>query len=147
MHEWSIAAGIVGSLASLQKERNARVRKVEVGVGQLSGIDVDTLRYALCSLGDTEGLKGVDYSVTINEGRFKCLKCGHEWNFNESRETLKEISKETCGVEEPDGLESPLHFFPQLITVFLKCPKCGSSDIDVIGGMDTVIEGAILEGG
>lgn len=145
LHEWSIAKGIVGSLASLQKERKAKIRKVEVGVGQLSGIEVEILRYALETLGEIEDLKGVDYMVAIREGRFKCLKCGHEWDFKDSVKSLKEFSKETYGVEEPEGLESPLHFFPQLITVFMKCPKCGSSDMEVAGGMDTVIERAILE--
>ncbi|MGQ9515558.1 MAG: hydrogenase/urease maturation nickel metallochaperone HypA [Thermoproteota archaeon] len=146
MHEWSIATGIVGSLVSLQKEKNSKIRKVEVGVGQLSGIEVEILRYALESLGKAEGLNGVEYVVTIKEGRFKCLRCGHNWDFKDSEEELRAISKETFGVEEPEGLESPLHFFPQLITVFMKCPKCNSSDIEVIDGMDTVIERAILEG-
>ncbi|MBO3802763.1 MAG: hydrogenase maturation nickel metallochaperone HypA [Candidatus Brockarchaeota archaeon] len=147
MHEWSVASGIIGSLASFQKERNAKVRKVEVGVGQLSGIDVEVLRYALGAMGEGEGLEGVEYVVKIIEGRFECSRCGHEWGYKESEDALKGISREVYGVEEPDGLESPLHFFPQLVTVFLRCPKCGSSDMEVVGGMDTVLESAILDEG
>jgi hydrogenase nickel incorporation protein HypA/HybF len=146
LHEWSIATGIVRSLVSLQKEQNSKIRKVEVGVGQLSGIEVEILRYALESLSKIEGLEGVEYIVTTREGSFRCLRCGYNWNFKDSEKQLKTISKEICGIEEQEGLESPLHFFPQLITVFMKCPKCNSSDIDVIDGMDTVIERAVLEG-
>lgn len=145
MHEWGIASGIIESLASIQKERKTKIRKVEVGVGQLSGIEVETLRFALETLSATEGLKGVSYIVKIREGRFKCLRCGHNWDFKDSEKALKKVSKETHGVEEPEGLELPLHFFPQLITVFIKCPICGSSDMEVIDGTDTVIESVILE--
>lgn len=146
MHEWSIAKGIVESLASFQYERKSKIRKVEVGVGHLSGIEAEILRYALETLSETEDLKGVNYMVTIREGRFKCSRCGHSWDFKGSERALEEVSKDRYGVEEPEGLESPLHFFPQLITVFMKCPKCSSSDMEVIGGMDTVIERIILEG-
>ena len=59
---------------------------------------------------------------------------------------MKEIARETHGIEEPEGIASPLHIFPQLITAFVRCPKCGSSDMEVIGGMDTVIERIDLEG-
>lgn len=146
MHEWGIASGIVESLVTLQKDRKAKVLKVGVGVGQLSGIEAEILRYALETLSETEGLKGVNYAVKIREGRFKCLRCGHNWDFKDSENALKEVSRETQGIEEPEGIESPLHFFPQLITAFVKCPKCGSSDMEVIGGMDTVIEEIVLEG-
>jgi hydrogenase nickel incorporation protein HypA/HybF len=146
LHEWSIASGIVESLLTLQKDRKAKVLRVEVEVGQLSGIEAEILRYALETLGEAEGLKGASYTVKINEGRFKCLRCGHNWDFRDSEGALKGIAQGAQGIEEPEGIESPLHIFPQLITAFMRCPKCGSSDMEVIGGMDTVIERVDLEG-
>ena len=145
MHEWSIASGIVESLVALRRDRKAKVLQVEVGVGQLSGIEAEILRYALETLSETEGLKGVNYMVKIREGRFKCSRCGNNWDYKDSRSALKEASRDNQGIEEPEGIESPLHFFPQLITVFVRCPKCGSSDMEVIDGTDTVIESVILE--
>jgi len=59
LHEWSIATGIVESLASFQNERKVKIRKVEVGVGQLSGIEAGILRYALETLGETEEVAGL----------------------------------------------------------------------------------------
>jgi hypothetical protein len=37
-------------------------------------------------------------------------------------------------VREPENKEVPVHFLPALYPAFLRCPSCGSSDVELVGG-------------
>jgi hydrogenase nickel incorporation protein HypA/HybF len=147
LHEWSIANGIVEALLSFQKEHKAKIGEVEIAVGQISGIETGILKYALVTLSEDEVLKAVKYKVYVREAMFKCQRCRYVWDFKECEKGLNDVLSGNQGIEGPEGVEPPLHFLPQLVTAYVRCPKCGSRDMNIIDGMDTVIKQISLDGG
>jgi hydrogenase nickel incorporation protein HypA/HybF len=80
MHELGIASSIV-ERASSACERNggARVTKIGVRIGEISGVDVDALTFAFESL-----CKGTAMERTVLDGAFckrrqRCRQCANEF--------------------------------------------------------------------
>ena len=51
---------------------------------------------------------------------FKCKRCGEEWEFG----------TEGLGDDEKESM----HFLPETVHAFVKCPKCGSPDFIIKKG-------------
>lgn len=77
MHEMSVAIGIMKVLAAkLREEGPCKLRSAELAVGELSGIDRDSLRFALDTLLDEAGYKDVQMRFEQVPAAFKCNNCG-----------------------------------------------------------------------
>lgn len=76
MHELSITRNIVSIVQEHAKGR--KVRAVRLDVGQLSGIEVDAIRFCfdLCAQGTT--LEGANLDINHIPGRGQCLQCAEE---------------------------------------------------------------------
>ena len=66
--------------------------------------------------------------MKIENAVFVCKKCSRSWGMDETRKQLQQVEKGLL-IKEPDGMEIPLHFLPQLYSTFVHCPDCGSSNI------------------
>ncbi len=80
MHELGIASSI---LESVQKEAlrhpGARITKVGVKIGELSGVDVDALQFGFeCIVRETEW-EGLALAVESIPRAQRCPKCQHEF--------------------------------------------------------------------
>jgi len=60
--------------------------------------------------------------VNIVRTKFRCRTCEHEWTFKDISETLDE------------GVRESIHFIPEVAHSFMRCPKCGSPDFEVLEG-------------
>ncbi len=144
MHEWSLASGVVLTLRKIVEEKNAKgVKEVKIVVGELSQIDKDILRDAVATLAEEE--LGYKVSVVIEEekAKLKCNTCGYEFGFNEAFEQLKRIF---CPDLKPgEECENPVHYVPELVSTYIRCPKCGSPDIEIIAGRGVWIKSVLLE--
>jgi len=135
LHEWSIAEGVVRTVLAYTEGRGiARVEEVVVSIGELSQLDLDIVREALNMLSNGTLLEGARFVFVVERARFKCTKCGATWGFDEVRESVEK----GVGVRVSDtegGEDLPLHYLPELIYAYTKCPRCGSRDFEVTGGL------------
>jgi hydrogenase nickel incorporation protein HypA/HybF len=79
MHELSVANSIISSLEKLKDENGFQIlRKVELSIGRLSGIDTEALRFALESLRKDTILGDAQLEIREAYLRIKCNDCGEE---------------------------------------------------------------------
>jgi len=137
MHEYSIAEGIILTIKSIMKEeRLDEVSEVIISVGDLAQIDREVLLDLLKILSSEYGLGDVKYVINSEETTFKCNYCGYSWSWSSTRDV---ILKDLCG--DVIECDNPIHFIPDLINVFMKCPRCGSQDYSILTGYDVRLVG------
>ncbi len=122
MHEWSLADGVISTILASFNLVNKQVKRVEIIVGELQQIEIDAFKFALTQLSKNTPLEKTEFVIKREEARFRCRRCGAEWGFDEGLKDLDEESREA------------IHFVPEVAHAFMKCPRCGSSDFDVVKG-------------
>lgn len=77
MHELSLAGGVL-QLVEEQAQRHgfSRVRVLRLEAGQLAGVDVAALRFALESVAPGTLLEGTRCEISEPPGQATCLDCG-----------------------------------------------------------------------
>ncbi len=132
MHEWSLASSIVLTTKKIAREKGIRVKGVDIVVGELSQIDLEILRDALNTLFKEELGWNVNVRIDVEKAKLKCNTCGYEFGFNEAWEQIEKIF---CQDLEPgEECENPIHYVPEIASSFIKCPRCGSPDLEIISG-------------
>jgi hydrogenase nickel insertion protein HypA len=145
MHEFGIAQSIVEyALSEAEKNKVGRVSEIHLELGELSMIDRSFLSNALKLLMTDPRLKGCKVHFRKQSASFVCRKCSSKWSMAETMKQLNQVPEKLL-VREPDSKELPLHFLPSLYSAFVRCPKCGSSDLDMTGGDDVRIRRLVLE--
>jgi hydrogenase nickel incorporation protein HypA/HybF len=126
MHEWALAEAIVASVSEIaEKEGLKEVKKVRVRVGELQQVERDVLKFAFCQLKSGK-LRDALFNIRAEKARLKCRACGNQWGFNKRK--LDEYASEA------------IHFVPEVAHTYIKCPKCGSPDFEIVRGRGVVIE-------
>lgn len=129
VHEWSLAEAVISTILNVAKEKGAKkIAKAEIKIGTLQQIEVDVLTFAFRELVKHTPLEKTEIKLKSEEAHFKCRACGFEWNFNDA------IGK--LGREESEAI----HFVPDLVHAFIRCPRCGSPDFEVVGGRGIWVE-------
>jgi len=147
LHEWSIAEGVVRTVLAYAEERGiAKVEEVVVSVGELSQLDLEIMREALSMFSGGTLLEGAKFVFVIERAKFKCSRCGATWGFDEVRDSVeKEVGVRVSDVE--GGEDLPLHYLPELVYAYTKCPRCGSRDFEVVGGLGVkIVRLKVVEG-
>jgi hydrogenase nickel incorporation protein HypA/HybF len=76
MHELSLAGGILKIVEdSAARERFARVRRLTLSVGALSGVDEHALRFALDAIGPGTCLEGAEIVLETQAATAWCFTC------------------------------------------------------------------------
>lgn len=76
MHEASLAGGVLQLVEDCaRREGFVRVTRLRLEVGQLAGVDVRALRFALESLAPRTLLEGVTLEIDEPPGQAWCLPC------------------------------------------------------------------------
>jgi hydrogenase nickel incorporation protein HypA/HybF len=126
MHEWSLAEAILASAKQVaEQEKLKEVTEVTIKVGELQQIEPPILRFALIQL-KTELFKNAKFHILKAKSTLKCRVCATTWQFN-----LKKLDKATA---------EAIHFVPEASHSFIKCPKCGSPDFEIVTGRGVWIE-------
>ncbi len=137
MHEASYALSIIEAvLNELNKRslRNVKVTKVYLEIGELSLIDETALKNSFQAYAKGSPLEDAELVIKIVPSKFKCKVCGSLWGFKDMFPNLE--------VNIPI-----IHMYPHLLTEILKCPKCGSNQIEILQGEEFRIVGIEYEGG
>ena len=77
MHELSLAANILEMVeTALAREGEAHARLLRIDAGQLAGVEVSALRFALESLAPGTCLEGCELVIDEPPGQGLCRRCG-----------------------------------------------------------------------
>lgn len=121
MHEWALAEAILWGVAEyVRSVGGSAAGKVVVSLGELQAIDREVLEFALRELVSESPVKIGEVELTSEEARFRCRSCGLVWR-------LKDVNLS-------EDVREAIHFVPEVVHTFLKCPRCGSRDYEVISG-------------
>lgn len=121
LHEWALAESIINFLDNyLKKKHYTRVKRLVIKLGELQTIDKEALLYALNNLAQLQGVYIGEIVFKREEVMLKCRKCGSSWKFS-----IENVSEE---------VREAIHFVPEVIHSFTKCPFCNSRDFDIISG-------------
>ena len=76
MHELSIALGIVKIAEDETKKANAKkVTKIELKIGVLAGVEIDSLNFVWSSAVEDTVLEFAEKEVVVINGMGKCIDC------------------------------------------------------------------------
>jgi len=122
MHEWALAEAILASAKQVAEQENLKkVTEVTIKVGELQQAEPPILRFALSQMkAETELFKNAKFHILKAKSTLKCRVCAATWQFN-----LKKLDKATA---------EAIHFVPEAAHSFVKCPKCGSPDFEIVSG-------------
>ncbi len=123
VHEWALAEAIADYV--FKTAPFAKRVRVTVRLGELQAADEEVLEFALREIMKSEGVE-CEVILKREDCVLKCRKCGYEW-------LLKDV-----GFEEE--VREAIHFVPEVVHSYLKCPKCGSRDFEVIKGRGVWVE-------
>ncbi len=130
VHEWALAEAIAKYIE--ERARGRRVEKVIISLGVLQSIDKEILDFALKNILDDAGIKVDKVEYVDEEVVLKCRKCGHTW-----KPSIDEVD---------ESIKEAMHFVPETVYSYFKCPRCGSRDFDIISGRGISIKEVILGG-
>ena len=120
MHEWALAEAILATATEIaEKEKLKQVTEVTVRVGELQQVEREILRFALTQM-KPEGFRNAKFRFLKAKTELKCRVCGTTWQFK--KEKLDKATMEA------------IHFVPEVAHTYIKCPKCGSPDFEIISG-------------
>ena len=147
MHEWSLAQAIFESVLDFAREKNiSKIIEVEVSVGELSQLDINLMSEAFHLISKDTILHDTKIVFKEIKARFKCKNCGYEWDMKEAERQMKENIPEFAKIVDEEGtVDYPIHYMPDLIYAYIKCPACGSKDFEVVSGKGVKITKIIVE--
>ncbi len=120
MHEWALAEAILATATQIaQKEQLKKVTEVTIRVGELQDVEKHILKFALGQI-KSDLYKDAKFHILKAKTELKCRVCGTNWQFK--KETLDTATAEA------------IHFVPEAAHTFIKCPKCGSPDFEIVSG-------------
>ncbi len=126
MHEWALAEAILTSAKQVAElEGLKEVVEVTIMVGELQQVEPPILRFAL-SQTKTGIFKDAKFRILKAKSTLKCRVCGTTWQFN-----IKKLDKNTA---------EAIHFVPEVAHTYIKCPKCGSPDFEIVSGRGVWLE-------
>ena len=123
LHEWALAEAMIGAVLDVAKKENAEeVLEINIVVGELQTIDLEIFKTALESIKEETIARNAKINFISEEPCFKCNVCGYEWCIRNLKEEMNEQQIES------------VHFIPELVHVFISCPRCGKHDFEITKG-------------
>jgi hydrogenase nickel incorporation protein HypA/HybF len=120
MHEWALAEAVVAAASEVaEKEHLKEVAEVRIKVGELQHIDSEIFRFALEQLKAAK-FKKAKFTVETAKAILQCRSCNNKWFFSEEK--------------LDSNMVEAIHFVPEIAHTYIKCPRCGSPDFEVVEG-------------
>jgi hydrogenase nickel incorporation protein HypA/HybF len=128
LHEWALAESVVNTVSKYKKEKNLlKIDKILIKIGKLQQLEKDIFSSALDEISKLKDIKA-EFIIEEEKASFVCRVCGFEWDFERSSKDLDKNESEY------------VHFVPDVIRVYSKCPECGSPDFEIKKGRGVWIE-------
>ncbi len=123
MHEWALAEAVISSLSEITRKKGLRkIKGAYILLGEMQNIDRKVFRFAVRELTkNKKPFDGFTLNIKNEKTTLKCRSCGNEWTFSFSSKM-------------PEDYLEAIHFIPEVSHVYIKCPKCGSRDFEIVKG-------------
>ena len=129
MHEWALAEAVITATQQIAEKRKLKeIKEVTIKVGELQQVEQDILRFALSQL-KPASFKNTKFRIAKAKTTLKCRVCENTWLFRKNK--LDEDTAEA------------IHFVPEVAHAYIKCPKCGSPDFEIVEGRGVWLENII----
>lgn len=131
MHEWALAEAVIETVVlEAKKEGLKEILNVKVIIGELQQIDPDIFKFALESvIQPFEPLLSTGkFIIVTDKCILKCRVCSHGWAYGDALKCLDEDKAEA------------IHFVPEAAHAYMRCPRCGSPDFEIIKGRGVWID-------
>ena len=126
MHEWALAEAILKSAEQVAEKENLKeVAEITIRIGELQQVEAPILRFALNQLKHSI-LKKAKLRILKAKSTLKCRVCGTTWEFS-----FRKLDKAAA---------EAIHFVPEVAHTYVKCPKCGSPDFEIVSGRGVWLE-------
>jgi hydrogenase nickel incorporation protein HypA/HybF len=126
MHEWALAEAVIKTATEIaEKEGLKQVTEVIIKIGEMQDVERPIFRFALTQL-KTPYFKNTKFHMQKAKAKLKCRVCSTEWVFNKQK-----LDK---------NVVEAIHFVPEVAHTYIKCPKCGSPDFEILEGRGVWIE-------
>jgi hydrogenase nickel incorporation protein HypA/HybF len=126
MHEWALAEAILKSAEQVvEKENLKKITEVTIKVGELQQVETPILRFALNQL-KPDFFKKAKFRILKAKSTLKCRVCSTTWMFS-----FRKLDKTAA---------EAIHFVPEVAHTYVKCPKCGSPDFEIVSGRGVWLE-------
>lgn len=134
MHEWALSDSVAHAAAALLKENKLKtIEEITVVLGQVQDISAKVFKEIFDEVKlQHPGVENALLKLEQEDGLFKCNNCGFEFGFD--RDTLEHNTAED------------IHFLPETLRLYIKCPKCGSQDFNIVKGRGLYIKDIKGEG-
>jgi len=109
----------------------SKVRRVTLLLGELQSVDVEVFKEALNIAKESSSVPIEEVHFENEKALLECRKCGSKWTLEEAG--LTEEQREA------------VHFVPELVHAFARCPRCGSVDFEVARGRGVVVKEVLVE--
>lgn len=124
MHEFALAEAVIAKAAEVAAARGmATVTRVDVRIGELQDVDREAFAMGLDVLRtEAPALAAAEFVFEPWPAELTCRRCNHQWPLAESRAAL------------PADEQEAIHLLPEVVHVYVTCPRCSSPDFEIIGG-------------
>lgn len=132
MHEWALADAIVEAVYSLLTNGKAKkVISLEIKIGTLQSVDREILKFALTELFKNKRIEVGEVRLSEENATLRCRSCSKIWKLED--------------LDLSDDIREAAHFIPEVIHAYVKCPNCGSQDLEIFSGRGVYIASMVLE--
>jgi len=126
MHEWALAEAVITTATQIaEKEGLKQVTEVTIKVGEMQDVERPIFRFALTQIKPAH-FRNAKFRILQAKAKLKCHVCGTEWLFGKQK-----LDKTTA---------EAIHFVPEVAHTYIKCPKCGSPDFEILEGRGVWLE-------
>jgi hydrogenase nickel incorporation protein HypA/HybF len=128
MHEWALAEAVIATAREATEGKEVvKVTKLTILMGELQQIEREIFDFALKEIMKShEILADAEIEILTEKAVLHCNNCGHEWAF----------SPEDLTFEESESI----HFIPEVVHTYMRCPSCGSPDFAVKKGRGVTLQ-------
>ena len=135
MHEWALAEAVVASVRE-HVPSGGRVTAVHVVIGELQAIDREVLTEGI-RLQIDDAAKAAPFpmdalQIEAEPATFRCTACDASFGFGD-----------LPGLDEHD--REAVHFLPETVHAYLRCPRCSSVDYEVTQGRGLFVRAIEVE--
>jgi len=128
MHEWALSDSVARAALAVKKEQKLKnVSLVTVVLGEVQDIEPKIFKEIFDELKlQYSGLEKTKLKIETERAAFECNSCAARFDFDRSK-----LPHETA---------EDIHFLPETLRFYIKCPKCGAQDFKITAGRGVYIK-------
>lgn len=104
----------------VHERKEKKIKRLTIRLGALQSIDKDILAFAIRELSKERGIDIEDVELVDEPLLLKCNACRYEWKVE-----IQEIE---------ENIREAIHFLPEAVYAYFKCPNCNSIDFEIVRG-------------